>query len=530
MSEHPTIGDTLEGTVDRHPDRDAIVYPRKDQRWTYAEFDERVNRLANALLEAGIEKGDRVATVLYNGSEMALTVYACAKIGAVFTPLNFRLPSGEIEYIVNDAEAELVLFEADTRAAVEGAKPDLATVSEYVFIDDDREAAPDYARGFYDLLESGAPEKPDVRVAEDDVYAFIYTSGTTGRPKGVVHEHRSMVEHNLLCIAEGKMTRNDVGLSVMPLYHCAELHCNLFPRIHRGATSVIHHEFDPEATLEAVEEHGVTLLFAAPTAWNALSMTAAEADVDVSSLRLGLYGAAPMPEQVLANCREYLCDDYLQAYGMTEIGPAGVFQPPEDQLSKQGSAGLPALNHRLRIVEPDADPDAEVEPGEIGEVLIASPCTMREYWNRPEATAESLREADGTTWYYTGDLGYRDDDGYLYVVDRKDDMIVSGGENVYPAEVEDALFAHDAVEEAAIVGEPDDEWGERVAAYVVADGVEAADLDAFVRESDQLADFKRPRTYYFVDELPKNPSGKVQKFKLREDEADLEPEPETVTS
>jgi len=321
-----------------------------------------------------------------------------------------------------------------------------------------------------------------------------------------------------------------VGLSMMPLYHCAELHCNLFARVHRGAANVIHHEFEPEAVLEAIEDRDVTVLFAAPTAWNALSMTAAEMDVDLSSLRLGLYGAAPMPEQVLENCMKHLCEEYVQAYGMTEIGPAGIFQSAADQLPKQGSAGLPGLNHELRIVEPDADPDQVVERGEIGEILIASPCTMREYWNRPEATAQSLREADGTTWYYTGDLGYRDDDGYLYVVDRKDDMIVSGGENVYPAEVEDVLFTHDAVEEAAVVGEPDEEWGETVAAYVVAAGVDAAALDEFILESDRLADFKRPRTYYFVDELPKNPSGKIQKFKLREDEAGLEPESETVAS
>ncbi|WP_265111830.1 fatty acid--CoA ligase [Halosolutus halophilus] len=527
MSTHVTIGDTLEQTVDRYPDRDAIVYPRKDQRFTYAEFDERVNRLANAMLDAGIEKGDRVATVLHNGSEIALTVYACAKIGAVFTPLNFRLPAGEIEYIVDDAAAEMLIFEPETREAVEGARPALETVEHYVAIDD----APEYALDFYDLLESGDGESPSVIVDEDDVYAFIYTSGTTGRPKGVVHEHRDMVDHNLLCIAEMNVTRDDVGLSIMPLYHCAELHCCLLPRVHRGATNVVHHEFDPQAALEAIEERDVTLLFAAPTAWNGLSLTAAEGDVDVSALRLGLYGAAPMPAQVLENCREHLCEDYLQAYGMTEIGPAGVFQRPEDQLSKQGCAGLPALNHELRVVEPDAEPDREVERGEIGEILIAGPCTMREYWNRPEATARSLREADGTTWYYTGDLGYRDDDGYLYVVDRKDDMIVSGGENVYPAEVEDVLFSHDGVEEAAVLGEPDEEWGELVVAYVVADeGVSADELDEFAVESDQLADFKRPRRYYFVDELPKNPSGKIQKFKLREDEADVEPEAESITS
>ncbi|MCG1004904.1 MULTISPECIES: long-chain-fatty-acid--CoA ligase [Halobacterium] len=512
---HPTVGDTLEQTVKRHPDRDAIVYPRKDQQWTYAEFDERVNRLANALAGLGVEKGDRVATVLYNGSEMAVAVYACAKLGAVFTPLNYRLSAEEVRFAVDDAGAQTLLFEAETRDAVEGAKPDLSTVENYVFIDDE---TPDYASNFYELVERGSPHTPATTVAEDDAYAFIYTSGTTGQPKGVVHEHREMVEHNLLCIAELNITRHDVGLTVLPMYHCAELHAMLFSRIARGATNVIHHEFDAPNALRAIENHDVSLLFAAPTVWNALAQGAKEIDADTSSLRVGLYGAAPMPEQVLKDCMEQLCEDYVQAYGMTEMGPCAVFQSPEDQLTKQGCAGLPALNHEVRVVEADADPTEEVDQGDIGEILIAGPTTMREYWNRPEATAQSLREADGTEWYYTGDLGYLDDDGYLWVVDRKDDMIISGGENVYPTEVEDVLFSHQAVEEAAVIGEPDDEWGERVVAYVVGDAT-ADELDDYLRTGDALADFKRPREYYSVDELPKNPSGKIQKFKLRNDES-----------
>ncbi len=527
MADYPTIGETLEQTVSRHPDNDAIVYPHKDQRWTYDEFNERVNRLANAMSDLGIEKGDRVATVLYNGSEIALTVYACAKLGAVFTPLNFRLPAGEIEYIVNDAEAEMVVYESDTRTAVEDARPELGSVDEFVFIDED---VPDGARGFYDLLESGAPEPPDVVVDENDVYAFIYTSGTTGRPKGVVHEHRDMIEHSLIVIAEMNITRDDVGLSILPLYHCAELHAMLLTRVHRGATNVVHHEFEPRPALEAIERHDVTLLFAAPTAWHALARTAAETEIDVSSLERGLYGAAPMPEEVLNMSMEHLCEDYVQAYGMTEIGPCGVFQPPEDQLPKQGCAGLPAPNHEVRVVDPGAAPDEEVEQGDLGEIIIAGPCTMREYWNRPEATAQSLREADGSEWYYSGDIGYFDEDGYLYHVDRKDDMIISGGENIYPTAVEDVLFSHDGIEEAAVLGEPDETWGERVVAYIVGgDDLTAAELDEFVRESDRLADFKRPRAYYFVDSVPKNPSGKVQKFKLRDGigpDSDPEPIPE----
>jgi len=511
---HPTIADTLELTADKYPDKTGLVYPRRDQRWSYAEFDERANQLANALTDLGVGKGDRVATLLHNGSEIVLTVFACSKIGAVFTPLNFRLPAGEVAYIANDAEARALVFEEATREAIEGARDDLETVDEYLYVDDD---APDYARSFYDELESAPADRPATDVSEDDVYAFMYTSGTTGRPKGVVHEHRDMVEHNLICVGEGGIRKDDVGLSALPLYHCAELQAALFPRIQVGATNVILHDFDPVAVLQAIDEHDVTVFFGAPTAWNAMAQVAADVDADTSSLRLGLYGASPMPQEVLDACMDAFCDDYLQAYGMTEIGPCGTFQHPDEQVTKQGSAGLPALNHDLRIVEPDAAPDATVEQGEIGEILFAGPCTMREYWNRPDATEASLREGDGREWYYSGDLGYRDDDGYLYVVDRKDDMIISGGENIYPTEVENVLFSHPDVVEAAVLGEPDDEWGEVVVAYVVGDTTEE-ELDAAVLESDELADFKRPRRYYFVSELPKNPSGKVQKFKLRDGE------------
>ncbi|MFC6836065.1 long-chain-fatty-acid--CoA ligase [Halomarina ordinaria] len=525
-----TIGDTLEQSADKYPDRAAVVYPRRGQRWTFAEFDAEVNRLADALADLGVERGDRVSTVLYNGSELVLTVYACAKLGAVFNPLNYRLPAGEVEFILGDAESSVVVFEAATREAVAGARPDLETVEEYLYVDgpaaptgegSETTDLPEFADDFYDVLATGSTDPPSATVSEDDVYAFIYTSGTTGRPKGVVHEHRDMVEHSLICLAESGIDKNAVGLSVLPLYHCAELHANLFPRVQVGATSIIHHEFDPVATLRAIEEYGVTQLFCAPTAWNALLQVVPDLDVDVSSLEIGFYGAAPMPRRVLDGCMEHFTEDYLQAYGMTEIGPCGTFQHPDEQLSKQGSAGLPALGHDMRIVRPNRAPDEVVERGEVGEILFSGPCTMREYWNRPDATAESLREAEGKTWYYTGDLGYRDEDGYLFVVDRKDDMILSGGENIYPTEVEDVLFSHDDVVEAAVVGEPDEEWGERVVAYVVtASGGEPAEaLDAHVRASDGVADFKRPRTYYFVDELPKNPSGKVQKFRLRDDEA-----------
>lgn len=506
-----TVADTLSLTAERHPTREAIIYPGRAQHWTYQEFNDRVNQLANVLLDLGVESGDRVSTMLFNGSEIILTVYACARIGAIFNPLNYRLPAGEVEYIINDADSTVLIHERETAEAVETARPDLP-VNEYLYID---ENGPPFARDFYALLEEASPDNPEISVSEDDIYAFIYTSGTTGRPKGVVHTHRNMMEHNLICLAEIGVRTDDVGLSALPLYHCAELHANLFPRVQIGATNVIHHEFDPVAVLEAIDTYGITVLFAAPTAWNGLVQTAPAVDADTSSLRLGLYGASPMPSDVLDACMEQFCDAYVQAYGMTEIGPCGTFQHAKDQRRKQGSAGVPALNHRLRIVEPDGEPTDELPQGEIGEILLAGPCTMQEYWNRPEATAASLKEENGIRWYFSGDLGYRDSDGYLYVVDRKDDMIISGGENIYPTEVEEILFMHSDVVEAAVVGEPHDEWGETVVAYIVGN-VDDETLDEYVRESDNIANFKRPRRYEFVSELPKNPSGKVQKFKLRQ--------------
>jgi len=522
MSTHPTLGTTLEQSASRVPGKDALVYPRREQRLTYEEVDAAADRLANALADLGVGRGDRVSTMLYNGTEICLTLYACARLGAVFNPMNYRLPAGEVEFIANDAGSTVMVYEADTAEAVEGARPALETVEEYVYVPDPGEErggeTPGGTRGFYDLLDSGADERPAVEVDEEDVYGLMYTSGTTGRPKGVVHTHRDMVDHNMLALAEGGLRHTDTGLSVMPLYHAAELHARLLPLIHRGCTNVLYHEFDPEQTLRAVEEHEVTTMFLAPTAWNAVALTAAQGEFDLSSLRMGLYGAAPMPGQVLENCKEQLCEDYVQAYGMTEIGPAGVFLYEDEQEQKQGAAGRPGLNHEMRVVEPDADPDATVGTDEVGEILLRSNSLMNEYWNRPDATAESIRQDDeGRTWYYTGDLGRVDEDGYLYVIDRKDDMIISGGENVYPTEVEDVLFTHEDVVEAAVVGEPDEEWGERIVAYVVGD-VSAEELDRFVRESDELADFKRPRAYYFVGELPKNPSGKVQKFRLRDDD------------
>ncbi|MFB6153453.1 MAG: long-chain-fatty-acid--CoA ligase [Halodesulfurarchaeum sp.] len=519
---YPTIGDTLTLTAEKYPEQPALIYPNKDQYWTYREFDENVNRLAAALSELGVSKGDRVSTYLFNTSEMVLTLYATAKLGAVFNPLNFRLPAGEMSYILNDAESSILVYEDATAEVVETATADLETIEEFVTVD---QHASGQGRGtdthyFYDLLEGQSTTEPAPRepVEQDDAYIVMYTSGTTGRPKGVVHTHRDMVEHDMAVLVDQQLTRDDVGLSAAPLYHSAELHVFFLPRVHVGAATVIQHQFEPSRALDLLETYDVTVLFGAPTMWLAMLQADPEA-YDLGALRLGGYGGASMAPATVRDVHDRIGCDLIQYYGMTEFGPAVTALYPDEQLEKAGSAGVPILNHDVRIAALDGSgnalaPDEEAPVGEVGEIIVDGPAKMREYWNKPQKTEAAFRDG----WYYTGDLASADEDGYIWVKDRADDMIVSGGENIYPREVEDTLLEHPGVVEVAVVGKPDDEWGEIVYAYVKAeDGVTEDDLDEFLRQSDDLADFKRPRGYAFVQELPKTPSGKIKKFELREE-------------
>jgi fatty-acyl-CoA synthase len=522
----PTVPETLARTTRKYPEREAIVYPRKDVRWTYEEFDERVTRFANALRASGVEKGDRVSLILYNSAEFAVAVFGLLRAGAVFNPINYRLAAGEVAYIVNDSASEVMVFEEATRETVEDAREEFESVEEYIYIDDDVEQTPEYADGFYDTVADAAADPVDVGLEPEDQYAIMYTSGTTGRPKGVFHSHRDATYHNLMYFGRMDLDYDDVGISAMPLYHNAELNCGLFPRVNLGAKTAIVHEFDAERVLDLIDAEGATHLFVASRTWSGLLEEAERRDdFDGSSLELGVYGAAPMPPSLLEQCMEVFCDDYATAYGMTEMGPCATFIRPDEVREQLGSVGRAAPNHEVRIVEPTetedpADPvmpEDTVPQGDTGEIILSGPPRMREYWGLPEKTDDAIRDE----WFFTGDAGYFNEDGYLFLVDRIDDMIISGGENIYPTEVENVLYQHDGVVEVAVIGEEDDEWGERVTAYVVADGdFDAETLEAFCLDHDELADFKRPRTYHFVDELPRNPSGKIQKFKLREQTAD----------
>nr|WP_282594744.1 long-chain-fatty-acid--CoA ligase [Halomarina salina] len=521
----PTLPGTLARTTRKYPEREAVVYPRKDVRLTYEELDRRVTRCANALRDLGVEPGDRVSLLMYNSAEFVVAMFGLLRAGAVFNPINYRLAPGEVGYILDDSDSSVLLFEEATRETVEAGRDEFGTVDRYLYVDDDVESTPDYARGFHETVSTADDGPVEIEVAPTDQYAIMYTSGTTGRPKGVVHSHQDATYHNMLYFGRLDLDYTDVGVSAMPLYHNAELNCGLCPRLNLGATTVVLHQFDPERVLDVVDAEQATHLFVASRTWSEL-LSAAEdaADFDGSSLQLGIYGAAPMPPTLLEQCIETFCEDYATAYGMTEMGPCATFIRPDEVHDQLGSVGRAAPNHELRIVSPTEteSPDDPVAPtdvvqrGDVGEIILQGPPMLTEYWNRPGLTADAIRDG----WFFTGDAGYVNEDGYLFLVDRIDDMIISGGENIYPTEIENVLYDHEAVEAVAVVGEENGEWGERVVAYVVGSGADADSLDEFCRSRDELADFKRPREYYFVDELPRNPSGKIQKFELQPSDVD----------
>lgn len=508
---YPTINQVFELSVEKYSDHEGMVYPQKNQRWSYSEWDDKINRVANGLRGLGIGKGDVVSAVLYNTSEFLTTLLACSKIGALFNPINYRLSAGELAFITSDAGSKALVFEEAVHDVVSKAR-EINEVPHYLFVDDN---PPEFSLSFYSLLNGSSSTRPEVEISQEDRYIIMYTSGTTGKPKGVVHRHRDMIEHNMCMIADQKLTHRDRGLSAAPLNHSAELHCLFLPRIHIGATNVLIHHFDPIPVLECIQNEKITIMFGAPTMWN-MMLQQDITKFDLSSFRLLVYGGAPMAPALVRQCHKDFGCDLLQYYGMTEMGPATTVLYPEEQLPFSGAAGRAILNHQVRVVRPREDgpsePDNLTEPGENGEIIVRGPACMEHYYNRPEATERALYKG----WYHTGDIGSVDEQGYIWVADRVDDMIISGGENIYPREVEDVLYEHPDVVEVAVVGLPDPQWGKIVVAFVVSKNSDltAKALDEYLLASDKLASFKRPRRYEFIDELPKTASGKIQKFVL----------------
>lgn len=512
---HPTVADVLTQAAARFPDRTALRDPALNESVTFAELDDRARRVASGLLETSFEPGDRLTALLTDSIEFVELLFASARAGVVFNPISYRVPPKRLSYVLDDAGSTGLVLDEEcletVRALDADERPELVVG---VGVDAEPIGIP------YNRLDGDEDGELGVDVAESDPALLLYTSGTTGRPKGVLHSHRNVVAASLVSLPYNRLRPTDVNVALGPLYHVGPLLCNALPALNAGACNVIQHGFDPATTLERIESEGITAMWAVPTHVQALVNEPSIENRELSHVRMIQYSGAAMPAAVAKRTRRRVGDcAFVNAYGTTEI-VFGTLIHPEFHDEKLGSIGQAAPNAAVRVVSPENPvPDAIVDDGEVGELLVDASTCMIEYWRNPEATDEAL--IDG--WYRTGDLGRRDEDGFLYFVDRKDDMIVSGGENIYPAEVEDLLHSHPDVVSGAVVGVPDDGWGEIVTAFVVPDddNLSADALEEFFVESDELESFKRPRRYVFKEELPKTGSDKIDRRALLESVTDV---------
>jgi fatty-acyl-CoA synthase len=504
------IADLLARTAQRRPEHRALVWDGGVD--TFAGLDRLVTRVAHAMADRGIGKGDRVMIFAHNSRDYIAYYFALARIGAISVPANFMLNADELAYIVDHSQpvgyiVEDQLADTMTRAWEQASPGRHPRMKAWISTGGPR---PDGYDDVSRLEGDGRDDEIAAAIDDDDPIQIMYTSGTESRPKGATLTSRSLIAQYVSCIVDGNMTSDDIEIHSLPFYHCAQLHCFLTPDVYVGATSIVLPRPDPELICAAIESERATKLFCPPTVWISILRSEAFEQYDLSSLRKGYYGASIMPVEVLREIGERLPDvDLWNFYGQTEMSPVATILQPHDQVKRAGSAGVATLNVETCIVDDD---DRPVGPGTIGEIVHRSPQAMIGYWDDPEKTAETFRNG----WFHSGDLGVMDTDGYLTVVDRKKDMIKSGGENVASKEVEECLFQHPAVAEVAVFGVPDPHWIEAVAACVVLrDGsvASADEIVAFARA--RLAGYKTPKQVVIVDSLPKNPSGKILKRDLR---------------
>ena len=507
------LRDMLEFAAARYPEKLAMV--DGDRRYTYGEWDERVNAVANALRGLGVSKGDRVVQVIKNREENCAIHMACQKLGAINTPINFRWASGEIEFCVNDAEARLVVVEEATAERVLSVRDEFESDPRVLFVGPD---VPDGVDSFEEAVDAAEHTRPSEEVEETDISLMLYTSGTTGRPKGVPRSQRAEHAATIAHIVEHRYALGERTLGVMPLFHTMGMH-SLTAMLALNGLFVAMPEWDAERALEVAEREQLTCLYLIPTLFHELVNHEAFKHYNTSSVRKLGYAGASMLSALVEMCIEtFQPDVFVNHYGSTEVY---IFATYPDPQKKPGCSGRAAFLTELRVVradpEPVVRPDEVVSAGETGEIIVRlSDDAFDGYYNRPEATEKAIRDG----WYFTSDTGYLDDDGDLWVAGRVDDMINTGGENVYPVEVEDVLDKHPEVSEVAVVGLPDEKWGQAVTAFVVPERQELTeeDIRSYLKEDTSLARFKHPKKVVFVKELPKSPVGKLLRRLLVEGE------------
>ncbi len=503
------LGLFLTKRAELSPGLDGVVEVASGRRFTYAELNQRSNRTANALCQLGVEPGDRVALLLMNGAEYLECFFALAKLGAIVVPLNWRLVPDELAFILKDSGAGVLIYgcefeDAATDLRARGANG--TDVGEWIRLGD-VENGEGFARSYAELQAAASSEEPEIQGADDDELYIMYTSGTTGLPKGAVHTHDTVIWacHTMNATAEGRY--RDRYLVSLPLFHAGAL-TPVMGNVHRGITNVVMRAFDPLRAWQTIERERVTVMLAVPAMLGFMLQVPGHEKFDFSSLRWCMSGAAPVPVTLIEAFAK-LGIEIHQVYGLTESCGPGCLISPEDALAKAGSTGKAFFHTDVRVVNTRGEP---VQPGETGEVILRGRHIMKGYWNRPEATAETIRNG----WLHSGDLATIDKEGFIYIQDRKKDMIISGGENVYPAEIENVILAHPDVAEVGVIGQPSAKWGESPAAVVVKSDPSLNEQDVLDHCQGKLARFKLPKRVEFVEEIPRNPSGKILKRVLRD--------------
>lgn len=518
------MGRVFQRTVERYPERTAVIDDDADVRYTYNEWNQRVNRFASALEEKGIGPGDRVGVVMQPRVQVGTIYWGIQKCGAAFVPYNVRAAADELQFLVDNAEPELLVYSAVAKDAIDKSHKSFSTTDDLIYIGED---VPSYARGFSDLVKSQNESFKPVNVDSDETSVILHTSGTTGRPKGVPRSHMNTYSAGKSHVIQSQWSDNETTLGLMPIYHTMGLRTLVTMAILSG-TWVAQRSFSPDQTVDLIESEKITSLYLVPTIFHDIVKSSDIDAADISSVKRLGYAGTLMTEPVQERVREKFDPEiFINHYGSTEVYTYSTCSWID---SKPGSAGRAGINTRVRVVSPQqgetVSPRDIVDPDELGEIIVdaTSPEAFDGYLDRPEADEKAFED----DWYFTGDLGYRDQDGDLFVVGRVDDMIISGGENIYPVEVENVLEGSEGVSEVAVVGLNDERWSQIVTAFVVPeeevepfDFTDLADkLDMYCRESADLADFKRPRKYVFINEIIKSNVGKILRRELTLDDID----------
>jgi acyl-CoA synthetase (AMP-forming)/AMP-acid ligase II len=507
------IGALLTKSARTFPANTAIVHGPK--RLTYADFNSRANRLANALNSLGVGRGDNVALVQYNYPEMLESMFACFKAGCAAVPINFRLHPNEFAFIIDHSEAKALIVSPEFNDAAQEIRERLPRVGCIISLAGAQGELVDYEQ----LLSAQSDKFRDVDVAPDDLAWLFYTSGTTGLPKGAMLTHRNLLAMTMNFYADicPGLGPEDAILHAAPLSHGSG--CYALPNVGKAASNVILESkaFDADLVFKTIEQYRITNMFAAPTMVKLMVDSPAAGRYDYSSLKAVAYGGGPMLVEDLKQAMAKLGPRLVQLFGQAESPMTITYLPHRDhvlngsplQMERLASAGFARTDVEVKIFDAN---DNELPPGEMGEIVTRSDLAMKGYWRNPEATAATLRNG----WVHTGDMGYLDQGGYLFIMDRSKDMIITGGENVYPREVEEVIIRHPAVSEVAVIGVPDSKWGEAIKAVVaLKPEVSASEEEIIAFCKDSIASYKKPKSVDFVDGLPKNNYGKVLKRELR---------------